>query len=196
DKMKNNKSVILDKDNVRVFQYGPHKTTKVLKDPKEIKGIVDEMKKLASDADLDSVELKKKIQDLVKGMKPDPIIIPDKDSVMVFKYDPHMTARTLKDGITYKDLGKKISKLAKKEDVEFEALAKKVIELINGVMQDNTDILRGDVQWLPLEPSKSLKKVNDSNIEKLEKRVEKLEMKIDNLIQKLDKSVPESSEEK
>ena len=196
DEMKNNKSVILDKDNVRDFQYGPHITTKVLKDPKEIKGIVDEMKKLASDADLDSDELKKKIQDFVKGLKPDPIIIPDKDSVMVFKYDPHITTKTLKDGITYKDLGKKISKLARNEDVEFEALAKKVIDLINGALHDNkTDILRGDVQWIPLEPSKPLIKVNDSNIEKLEKRVEKLEMKIDKLIQKLDKSVSESSED-
>ncbi len=196
DDMKIVKAAAVDGNIVTVLQYGPHVTTKILKDTKGIKELVDKMKELTSDEDLDSDELVKKVQALVKGMKSAPFIVYDKDNVKVYTYGPNVTTKMLTNIKDYKDLGEKISKLAKDDDLESDELAKKVMELIKGAIPHiSTDIIRGNAKVIPLHPSKSLKEVNDSNIEKLEKRIDKLELKIDKLIQKLDKSESESSKD-
>ena len=196
DDMKIVKAATADKDIVTVLQYGPHVTTKILKDTKGIKELVDKMKELTSDEDLDSDELVKKVQALVKGMKSAPFIVHDKDNVKVYTYGPNVTTKTLTNIKDYKELGEKISKLAKDDDLESDELAKKVLELIKGAIPHiSNGIIRGNVKMIPLHPSKSLKEVNDSNIEKLEKRIEKLETKIDMLIEKISELNPESSED-
>lgn len=188
--MKIVKAADSDGNIVTVLKYGPYVTTKGNKELEK------KIKELASDETLDSDELAKKVQELVKGMKSDPIIVHDKDNLKVYQYGPYITTKVLKDGINFKELGEKISKLAKSEDLESAELAKKVMELISGAMpHKSADIIRGDVKVIPLEPSKSLRTVNDSNIEKLEKRVEKLETKIDKLIEKISKLNPEKSED-
>ena len=195
ESLKFDSSVLLDKDNVKVLQYGPYVTTKILKDTEGNKELKEKIKKLASDINLDSDELVKKVQDLVKDMKIEKSAVLDKDNVKVYTYGPYVTTKTFKDAKGLKELGEKISKLAKDEDIESDELAKKVLELIKGATPHiGTGIIRGNVKVMPLEPSKSLKDVNDSNIEKLEKRIDKLETKIDKLIQKLDVSESESSD--
>lgn len=196
DNIKIFKAAAADGNIVTVLQYGPHVTTKILKDTKGIKKLEEKIKELASDEGLDADELVKKVQALVKGMKFDPFIVPDKDNVKVYTYGPYVTTKTFKDAKGLSELGEKISKLAKDDDLESDELAKKVLELIKGATPHiGTGIIRGNVKVIPLEPSKSLKEVNDSDIEKLEKRIDKLEMKIDKLIQKLDASQSESSED-
>lgn len=201
DDMKIVKAAAVDGNIVTVLQYVPYGTTETLMVVKAIKELEDKIKEFASDEGFDSDELVKKVQNLVKGMKSDsfivqsdPIIVHDKDNLKVYQYGPYITTKVLKDGINFKELGEKISKLAKSEDLESAELAKKVMELISGAMpHKSADIIRGDVKVIPLEPSKSLRTVNDSNIEKLEKRVEKLETKIDKLIEKISKLNPEKT---
>ena len=196
DNMKIVKAATADKDIVTVLQYGPHVTTKILKDTKGIKELIDKMKELTSDEDIDSDELVKKVQALVKGMKSVPFIVHDKDNVKVYTFGPNVTTKTLTNIKDYKELGEKISKLAKDDDLDSDELAKKVLDLIEAAIPHiDTDIIRGNVKVIPLHPSKSLKEVNDSNIEKLEKRIEKLETKIDMLIEKISELNPESSED-
>ena len=60
------RSVILDKDNVKVYRFGPHVTTKMLKNIKDFKELGEEISKLAENEDLDSDELAKKVLELVK----------------------------------------------------------------------------------------------------------------------------------
>ena len=201
DDMKIVKTAAVDGNIVTVLQYVPYGTTETLIVVKAIKELEDKIKEFASDEGFDSDELVKKVQNLVKGMKsdsfivqPDPFIVPDKGNEKVYTYGPYVTTKTFKDAKGLSELGEKISKLSKDDDLESDELAKKVLELIKGATPHiGTGIIRGNVKVMPLEPSKSLKEVNDSNIEKLEKRIDKLEMKIDKLIQKLDVSESESS---
>ena len=187
ESLKLDSSVLLDKDNVKVYQYGPYVTTKVLKGTDGIKELEEKIKELASDENLDSDELVKKVQDLVKDIKIEKSTVLDKDNVKVYQYSrPYVPTKTFKDAEDYKELGEKISKLAKNEDLDSGELAKKVLKLIKDATPHiSTGIIRGNVKVVPLEPSKSLKETNNSNIEKLEKRIEKLETKIDQLIEKL-----------
>ena len=196
ENMKIVKAATADKDIVTVLQYGPNVTTKILKDTKGIKELEEKIKELTSDEDLDSDELVKKVQDLVKGMKSDPFIVHDKNNVKVYTYGPYVTTKTLKGTKEIKELEEKIKELTSDEDLDSDELAKKVMELIEGATPHiSTDIIRGNVKMIPLHPSKSLKEVNDSNIEKLEKRIEKLETKIDILIEKISELNPEPSED-
>ena len=203
DDMKIVKASAVDGNIVTVLQYAPYGTTETLFVVKAIKELEDKIKEFASDEGFDSDELVKKVQNLVKGMKsdsfivlPDPFIVPDKDNVKVYTYGPYVKTKTFKDAKGLSELGEKISKLVKDDDLESDELAKKVLELIKDATPHiGTGIIRGNVKVLPLEPSKSLKEVNDSNIEKLEKRIEKLETKLDMLIEKISELNPESTED-
>ena len=193
DDMKVFKAAARDGDIVTVLQFGPNVTTKILKDTKGIKALVDKIKELTFDEDLDSDDLVKKVQDLVKEIEVDSSVVLDKDNVKVYKYGPYVSTKTLKGTKGIKELEEKIKELTSDKDLDSDELAKKVMELIKGAIPHiSTEIIRGDVKVIPLTPSKSVKKVNDSEIEKLEKRIEKLETKIDKLIEKLSESEPES----
>ncbi len=195
DDMKIFKAVARNGDIVSVFKFGPNETTRILKDTKGIKELVDKIKELTSDENLESGELIEKVQDLVKDMKFSPSVIHDKDNVKVFQYGPYVTTKTLKNAKGLKELGENISKLAKDEDLASDELAKKVMELIKGATPHiSTGIIGGDVKVMSLTPSKSVKKVNDSEIEKLQMRIGKLETKIDKLIEKLSELAPEASD--
>lgn len=182
---------------VTVLQYGPHVTTKILKGTEGIRELEEKIKELASDENLDSDELVKKVQDLIKDKRIEKSVVLDKDNVKVYQYGPHVTTttKTLKNSKKFKELGEKIAKLAKDENIDSDELAKKVLELVKeATLHFNSDIIRGSVKMMPFDPSKSVKEVNASSIEKLEKRIEQLEMKIDKLIQKLEAPESEPSE--
>ncbi len=195
DDMKIFKAAARDGDIVSVFKFGPNETTKILKNTKGIKELVEKIKELASDENLDSDKLIEKVQALVKDIKVDSSVVLDKDNVKVYTYGPYVTTKTLKNVKGLKELGENISKLAKDEDLASDELAKKVMELIKGATPHiSTGIIGGDVKVMSLTPSKSVKMVNDSEIEKLQMRIGKLETKIDNLIEKLSELEPEASE--
>lgn len=195
DNMKIFKAAAQDGEIVSVLQYGPNVTAKISKDLKGNKDLLDKIKELASDEDLESDELVKKVQDLVNDMKSGKSVLLDKDNVKVYQYGPHVTTKTFTDIKDYKELGEKISKLAKDENLESDELAKKVLELVKDTsLHFRSGIVRGGVKIVPLDPSQSEKEDNDSSIEKLEKRITKLETKIDQLIEKLSNLEPESSE--
>lgn len=194
DDMKIIKAATSDGEIVTVLQFGPNITTKVLKSTEGIKKLEEKIKELASDENLDSDELVKKVQDLVKDKKIEKTTVLDKDNVQVYTYGPYVTTKTFRDGKGLKELGEKISKLSDNEDLDSDELAKKVLELIKEATPHiSTGIIRGNVKVVPLEPSKSLKETNNANIEKLENRIEKLETKIDKLIEKLSELEPEST---
>ena len=195
DDMKIVKAADIDGDIAMVLEFGPYATTTILKDAKGFKELEDKIKELASDEDLDSDKLIEEMQDLVMSIEVDSSVVNDKDNVQVYTYGPYVTTKTLKNAKGLKELGENISKLAKDEDLASDELAKKVMELIKGAtLHFNTDIIRGRVKMMPFDLSKSEKKVNDSEIEKLQMRIGKLETKIDNLIEKLSELEPEASD--
>ncbi len=195
DDMKIVKAADIDGDIAMVLEFGPYATTTILKDAKGFKELEDKIKELASDEDLDSDKLIEEMQDLVMSIEVDSSVVNDKDNVQVYTYGPYVTTKTLKNAKGLKELGENISKLAKDEDLASDELAKKVMELIKGATPHiSTGIIGGDVKVMSLTPSKSEKKVNDSEIEKLQMRIGKLETKIDNLIEKLSELEPEASD--
>ena len=199
DKMKIYKAAAKDGEIVTVLQYGPNVTTKISKDLKRHQELLDKIKELASDEDLESEELEKKVQDLVKEMRINKFVDLDKDNVKVHTFGPYVTRKILRDPDNLKKLGENIRELSSDENLETQELAEKVIKLVYGMNSDIDTITKHGFEGGKVYQFKSstpLKKDTDPKIDKLEKRIENLETKIEQLLQKLDESVPESSEEK
>ena len=199
DNMKIFKAAAQDGEIVTVLQYGPNVTTKILKDVKGNKELLDKIKELASDEDLASDELVKKVQELVKNMKNDKSVVLDKDNVKVHTFGPYVTTKILKDPKNLKKLGENIRKLSSDENLETEELAEKVLKLIHGMKSDIDIITKHGFEGgkvFQFESSTPISKVSDTKLDKLEERIVKLETKIEKLLNKLDEAGRESSEDK
>ena len=194
-KLKEHSNSLKHIEGVKVEISDPTVILESFDESEELKELKEKIQKFAEDGNLKSHEMKAKIKELVESLKLDSSVLLDKDNIKVLQYGPYVTTRTFKNAKGLKELGEKISTLAKNEDLDSDELAKKVLELVkNTTPHISTGILRGNVKVVPLEPSKSLKETNDSSIEKLEKRIEKLETKIDQLIEKFGGSESESSD--
>ena len=175
----------IDEDNVKVITSEPIVITKVLKNGKDLTGIIGKITELAKDENLDEDQLTEKLKELLKDSKFDPIVVSDKDNVKVIVAGESFKTK----GLT--EFAKNIAELAKDEDLDEDQLAEKIKEIIKekpSVFFSGIDI--GDIADVKVLKSGSImsshKSKASAEIEKLTERVEKLEKKIDALIEKLD----------
>ena len=176
----------IDEDNVKVITSEPIVITKVLKNGKDLTGIIEKITELTKDENLDEDQLTEKLKELLKDSKLDPIVFSDKDNVKVIVAGESFKTK----GLT--EFAKNIAELAKDEDLDEDQLAEKIKEIIKekpSVLFSGIDI--GDIADIKVLKSGSImsshKSKDTAEIKKLTERVEKLEKKIDALIEKLDK---------
>ena len=189
-------SFILDKDDVKIFQIGPHVTTKTLKDTEGLKELMKMIEKLGEDRNLDEEQLANKIKNLIKNSKIGSTSDFAIGDVKVVTVGPTELSKIFKDPKVVKELEAEIKKLAEDENLDEEQLANKIKELLKGQKFDSTSIMDiGGVKVIKHGSRMSSNMSKDSKaIGELKQRIEKLEKKIDKLIEKLDKEHSESSE--